>query len=378
LEGLLLPIWSEVLGVPVDVHDNFFESGGHSLLAVRLFAEIEKRLGRRLPLATLFQAPTVAQLAAEFKEDSPRWTSLVPIQTAGAKPPFFCVHGLGGNVIEFYDLARHLGPDQPFYALQSQGLDGKQPLHTSVREMAAHYVKEIRELQPAGPYFIGGRSLGGTIAFEMACQLRAAGEEVGLLALLDTYPAGYAKLLPALFQPETNFGRATTRIENHLRNLRRLSFFEKLWYLIDKARYGPRKIKSFGWRKAYRLSRRLNRRLPRIFRDIAEYNSMAGHEYVPQIYDGRVTLFWASGDLRAYDVVEGWKVLVAGGAEVQEISGTHLNIIKEPHVAELASKLTNSLARAQGKHLQMTEPPVEETLRESNDLTSKLTGTQAA
>src|SRR6185503_6746200 len=118
-----------------------------------------------------------------------------------------------------------------------------------------------------------------------------------------------------------------------------------LWYLIDKARYGPRKIKSFGWRKAYRLSRRLNRRLPRIFRDVAEYNSMAGYEYVPQIYDGRVTLFWASADLRAYDVVEGWKVLVAGGAEVQEISGTHLNMIKEPHVAELASKLTNSLAR---------------------------------
>jgi amino acid adenylation domain-containing protein len=356
LEELLLPIWSEVLGVPVGVTDNFFECGGHSLMAVRLFAQIEKRLGHRLPLATLFRAPTVAQLAAVIEDDSThQWTSLVPIQTAGANRPFFCVHGLGGHVLEFYDLARRLGPDQPFYGLQSQGLDGKQPLHTSIREMAGHYVKEMRELQPAGPYFIGGRSLGGTIAFEMACQLRGQGEEVGLLALLDTYPAGYAKLLPAVSQPETNFGRATNRVESHFRNLRRLSFTEKLSYLIEKARYAPRKMKSFVWRRAYRRYRNFNRALPRLLRDVAEYNSMAGHEYMPEAYDGRVTLFWASGDLRAYDLVEGWRVLVPRGIEVQEISGTHLNIIKEPHVAELALKLGESLARAQGRHLHVTE-----------------------
>ncbi|MFS8087174.1 MAG: AMP-binding protein, partial [Acidobacteriota bacterium] len=133
LERLLLPIWSEVLGVPVRVTDNFFECGGHSLLAVRLFAQIEKRLGHHLALATLFQAPTVAQLAAVIDVASTHeWTSLVPIQIAGDLPPFFCVHGLGGHVLEFYDLARHLGPNQPFYGLQSRGLDGKQPLHTSV------------------------------------------------------------------------------------------------------------------------------------------------------------------------------------------------------------------------------------------------------
>lgn len=351
LEKLLLPIWSEVLGVPVGVTDNFFECGGHSLMAVRLFAQIEKRLGHHLPLATLFQAPTVAQLAAAIEGDSMHQrTSLVPIQTGGANPTFFCVHGLGGHVLEFYDLARHLGPNQPFYGLQSQGLDGKQPLLTSIREMARHYIKEMRELQPAGPYFIGGRSLGGTIAFEMAGQLRAQNEEVGLLALLDTYPAGYAKLLPAVSQPETNFGRATNRIESHFRNLRRLSFTEKVLYLTEKARYAPRKMKSFVWRRAYRRYRNFNRAVPRLLRDVAEYNSMAGHEYVPQVYDGRVTLFWASGDLRAYDLVEGWRVLVPRGIEVQEISGTHLNIIKEPHVAELALKLNESLARAQGRY----------------------------
>jgi amino acid adenylation domain-containing protein len=356
LEKQLVPIWSEVLGVPVGVTDNFFESGGHSLTAVRLFAQIERRLGYHLPLATLFQAPTIAKLAATIEADSRhQWTSLVPIQTDGTNPPFFCVHGLGGHVLEFHDLARYLGAEQPFYGLQSQGLDGKYPLHSSIREMARHYINEMRELQPAGPYFIGGRSLGGTIAFEMACQLRAQRVEVGLLALLDTYPAGYAKLLPVFSQPETSFGRAANRIESHFRNLRRLSVTEKVVYLIDKARYAPRKMKSFVWRSAYKRYRNFNRAMPRLLRDVAEYNSMAGHEYVPQVYDGKVTLFWASGDLRAYDLVEGWQVLVPRGVEVKEIAGTHLSIIKEPHVAELALKLNESLARAQGPHLRITE-----------------------
>ena len=362
LEKLLLPIWNDVLGVTVGVHDNFFECGGHSLLAVRLFAEIEKRLGRRRPLATLFRAPTVAQLAAILEEDwTEAWSSLVPIQTAGDLPPFFCVHGLGGNVLEFYDLARHLGRGQPFYALQSRGLDGKQPLHNSIKEMAADYLREIRRRQPEGPYFIGGRSLGGTIAFEMACQLRAQDEEVGLLALLDTYPSGYLKLLPAVAVPKTGFGRAANRIERHFRNLRRLGFFEKISYLIDKARYAPRKIRSAVWRRIYSLYRDPHRTMPRALRSIEEFNSIAVREYAPQFYDGKVTLFWACSDLRAYDLVAGWRVLAAT-TEVHEIPGTHLDIIKEPHVGEVARKLGESLARAQGRHLRLEDRAADESL----------------
>src|SRR6185295_19030205 len=147
------------------------------------------------PLATLFQAPTVARLAAVIEKDwTPAWSSLVEIQPGGSRPAFFCVHALGGNVVEYYELARHLGEEQPFYGLQSQGFDGKRSPHTRVEDMAAHYIKELRELQPEGPYFIGGRSLGGMVAFEMAQQLRAQGQTIGLLALLDTYPSGYAKL----------------------------------------------------------------------------------------------------------------------------------------------------------------------------------------
>ena len=110
------------------------------------------------------------------------------IQAEGTRPPFFCVHGVGGNVVGFRDLARHLGPDQPFYALQPQGLDGKRECLTNIPEMAKRYMQEIRKIQPEGPYRIGGYSFGGLVAYEMAQQLEAQGEEMALLALFDTYP----------------------------------------------------------------------------------------------------------------------------------------------------------------------------------------------
>jgi amino acid adenylation domain-containing protein len=334
-EKLLAEIWRDVLGVPqIGIKENFFDLGGHSLLAVRLFAQVEKRFGRRWPLATLFQAPTIAQFAATIeKEWSPKWSSLVAIRPNGSKPPFFCVHGLGGNVLEFSDLARHLDDDQPFYGFQSQGLDGKQPLLASVEDMAAHYLKEMRELQPVGPYFIGGRSLGGTIAFEMTRQLRAAGQEIGLLALLDTYPA----------QP----ARFVRRLARHTTNLRGLSLPEKLRYVAQKARFVPRKIKGRVWRTIYDSLQKFGRTVPRALHSVTEFNSLAAHRYLPQAYDGKVTLFWACDDLRASnDLVEGWRALATGGIEVQKIPGNHLNLIKEPYVAELANKLTECLQRA--------------------------------
>jgi amino acid adenylation domain-containing protein len=344
-EKLLAEIWRDVLGVSrIGIHEDFFDLGGHSLLAVRLFAQIEKRFGRRWPLATLFQFPTVAQFAATIEKDwSPKWSSLVAIKPDGSKPPFFCVHGLGGNVLEFSDLARHLDDEQPFYGLQSQGLDGKQPLLSSVEDMAAHYVKEMRELQPVGPYFIGGRSLGGAIAFEMARQFRAEGQEIAVLALLDTYPAQPARLV--------------RRLAGHATNLRGLSFSQKLGYVAHKARFAPRKIKGRVWRTIYDSVQKFGRTLPRVLESATEFNSLAAHRYQPQAYDGRVTLFWARDDLRASnDLVAGWRALAIGGIEVQEIPGDHLNIIKEPHVAELADKLMECLRRAQNNSGAVARP----------------------
>ncbi|HKB68260.1 MAG TPA: amino acid adenylation domain-containing protein [Pyrinomonadaceae bacterium] len=351
IEQTLANIWQEMLAVEqVGVHDNFFELGGHSLLAVRLFAVIEKKFGKRLPLATLFQAPTVAQVAALLKTESrsAAWSSLVPIQPLGPKQPFFCVHAVGGNVLEYYDLARLLGPDQPFYGLQSRGLDGQQQPHTRITEMAAHYIKEIREFQPEGPYLIGGRSLGGMIAFEMASQLKAAGQEVSLLALLDSYPVGYSKMKQNAGALSGTVRRTIRRLRAHVSNLRGFSFKEKSQYVLEKAQYAPIRFKSLLWRAIYRCYKNLGRALPRALRDVQEFNWLAAHSYVPHLYDGKVTLFWASRDVRAsFDLVTGWRVLAGGGMDVHEIPGSHLDMIKEPHVSELAAKLKACLENAQ-------------------------------
>ena len=230
MQKSLAAIWSDLLEVKaIGVNDNFFELGGHSLLAVRLFAQIEKRLGKRLPLATLFQAPTIAQLApyrsrhAKDSDVAQWYFAGGRIQLAGERRsaaaefrsrPFFCVHALGGNVLEYYDLARHLGAGSTVLRIAVAGLDGSRPPHTRVEDMAAHYIKELRELQPEGPYFIGGRSLGGMVAFEMAQQLKAQGQTIGLLALLDTYPSGYAKLFRNEATLRAALGRAVEENES--------------------------------------------------------------------------------------------------------------------------------------------------------------------
>jgi aspartate racemase len=351
LELKLLTIWERVLVVgSIGIDDNFFELGGHSLLAVRLFAQIEKSFGRNLPLATLFQAPTVRQLAQLLREDgwSAPWSSLVQLQNGGDRCPFFCVHAAGGNVLEYHDLARLLGSDQPFYGLQAQGLDGSKPVHTTIKEMAAHYIKEMREVQPEGPYLIGGRSSGGTIAFEMACQLRAAGEEVALLALLDAYPAGYFKLLPGSGSFKQRAQRLLRKIQSHSDNLRELTVAAKLKYIVGKLEFAPAKAKHKIYRRAYKLYQRIGRPLPRALKNIEELNFAAVKDYVPQVYPGQATIFLASDDrTAAYDVEEGWEGLVGGGLEKVRVAGNHLNLIKEPHVHDLAEKLRECLDRAQ-------------------------------
>ncbi len=342
LELKLTRLWEKVLGIDaIGVNDNFFELGGHSLLAVRLFALIEKLFGKNLPLATLFQAPTVKQLARALREEGWQadWSSLVVIQGGDQRPPFFCVHAAGGNVLEYHDLARGLGPDQPFYGLQATGLDGKREPHTTIKQMATHYIAEMRDVQPEGPYLIGGRSSGGTIAFEMACQLSAVGQE-------DTYPAGYFKLLPGSGTPGQRARRYARKLESHIENLRRLETSAKIAYLLNKLRYAPDKIKHRLYRRAYKIYKRVGRPLPPVLKNIEEINFTAVKDYVPQTYSGNVTLFLASDLTADYDLHEGWRELVAGEIETHEIPGNHINIIKEPHVGALAEELRSCLDRA--------------------------------
>lgn len=196
VEEQLLGIWRSVLGVgQLSVTSNFFDVGGHSLLAVRIFNGIYSQFHLRLPLATLFECPTVRKMADRIRanRNSERasgeagWTTIVPIQPEGDLPPLFCVAGLGGNTLNLLPLATAIGPRQPFYGLQHRGVDGVLAPHRTIEAMAEEFVKDIRKVQPAGPYYLAGYSSGGLAAYEMASILRSNGETIGLVILLDTY-----------------------------------------------------------------------------------------------------------------------------------------------------------------------------------------------
>ena len=208
VEQSLAEIWADVLGVErVGVNDNFFELGGHSLKAVQLFVRIRKWAGIDLPLATLFRSPTVRALAelldpgcatapisgattSEISSPVQHWRSLVTMQPEGNRPPVFLIHAIGGNLLYYLSLLHHLGPDQPVYGLQARGIDGVLSPHSSIEEMASHYIAEIRSVQSSGPYFLGGASFGGTVAFEIAQQFTQQGEKVAFLVLFDSVGPG--------------------------------------------------------------------------------------------------------------------------------------------------------------------------------------------
>jgi aspartate racemase len=252
---------------------------------------------------------------------SPSWSSLVPIQPNGSKPPLFCIHGAGGTVIVYRELAQHLGPDQPMYGLQAQGLDGKQPCFTRVEDMAKHYIKEIRTIQSEGPYFIGGLSFGGTVAYEMAQQLKAQGESIGLLFMFDTFPGKYETASDLLV---------------------------KLWRLPRRDQFDYIKRKTRHYQQS--LGKRLNRFfLPRALKNVRSGINQAGMQYMIRPYPGPLTLFRASEkSLRGTrDVYAGWKDLAGGCLEVYEIPGGHVSILAEPQVLTLVQRLTVCLQRAQ-------------------------------
>ncbi|MEM1368159.1 MAG: amino acid adenylation domain-containing protein [Cyanobacteria bacterium P01_H01_bin.15] len=200
LEKQLVKIWEQVLNKrPIGVQDNFFDLGGHSLLAVKLFAEIEKRFGRTLPLATLFQAGTIAKLATVIRSEN--WlspSSLVPIQTSGSKVPLFFCPPAGGHSLIYQALARHLGPEQPIYALEIRGADGSLNLNTSLEERVQLYIKLVCQVQPQGPYTLLGLSSGGLTAWAMAHKLELQGDQVALLTLIDTSNPKKTRIMPLL------------------------------------------------------------------------------------------------------------------------------------------------------------------------------------
>ena len=340
VECQLTQIWENLLGTrPIGVKDNFFDIGGHSLLAVRLFAQIAKTFGQNLRLATLFQAPTVEQLARLLNREEPTapWSSLVALQPNGSKPPFFWVHGDSSNAL----LARYLGPEQPLYGFMHQSQDGKPARYTVVETVAAHYLEEVRTIQPEGPYFLGGYSFGGTVAFEMAQQLRRQREEVALLVLLDSYfPGKEIENITSFRNVLTNITLFRDQAHRHLRNLALLGAHEKLAYLLErvkgtiKGKINERTatISNILKRIRCRVYLALGRPIPPSLRSryILDIYYQARRNYIPQLYPGRAVYF-KSEKLSSYHRLN-WDKLIAGGLEVYEVSGHHLDLREEPYI----------------------------------------------
>jgi amino acid adenylation domain-containing protein len=339
----LAEIMARLLQLPrIGRSDDFFSSGGYSILAVSLFNEIESIFGKRIPLATLFHAPTVAALAAELEAESvtaKSWASLVPIQPTGTQSRFFCIHGAGGNILLYRDLVRYLGADYPFYGLQSQGLDKLTKPLATVEEMAEHYINEIQALQPEGPYCLGGYCLGGTIAYEMAQQLRQKGHDVALLALFDTY--NFTRIETA---PPFTFLRQ--KISFHARNIASLSWKDLGGYLSSKAR-----IASDGELRALvrtllrplQLKRSGNKSHPQEA-NVQKINDAAAAAYRPKPYPGQVTIFKPKINYNFMpDPKLGWNDTVTGALDVVELPVNPHAMLVEPFVQHLALSLAAKL-----------------------------------
>ncbi|QLE58472.1 non-ribosomal peptide synthetase [Nostoc sp. TCL26-01] len=352
VEMQLVKIWEKILGVqPIGVEDNFFAVGGNSFLAVRLFSEIEKHFDKNFRLSTLLQRPTIAQLAEVIRQEAaPQvWEHLVVMKPGiPSKLPFFCVHAIWGNILFYRGLASYLDPEQPFYALQAKGLDGQQTPMTSIPEIASSCIKEMRKMQPQGPYLLGGFSWGGTLALEIAQQLQAQGQEVKLLAIFDTGAPIANKFdgnQASNSKPQSFWSQGLLR----LRNLQKLQFSERLTYLWEKLYWH---LTAGRVSIIYRFYLHyVKRSLPELFiYNVVAANYQAYKKYVAQEYPGKITLFRAinnmtqlenSPDLR-------WGQIATNGVEIYEVLGTsHTGLMEEPHVKLLAQQLQSCLEQLQ-------------------------------
>jgi amino acid adenylation domain-containing protein len=335
LELQLVQIWEELLPTrPIGVKDSFFDLGGHSLDAIRLVAQIQKRLGQNLALAALFEGATIEQLAHLLRRQShSQPASVVAIRSTGSKPPFFCVHPAGGDVLSYKLLAQFLAADQPFYGLQAPGISDQATPYTCVKRLAAYHIAAVRTVQPEGPYLLGGWSFGGVVAFEMAQQLQQQEATVALVVLLDSFVPGIhhhsdddAELLAELAQA---YGGSVSADE-----LRPLDPQDQLPYVLQQAND--------------RISPDLGLPQLRRYFQIYKANLQAIQQYEPQRYTGQISLLRARQKINAEqpDPAVGWLPLSRQPLKVIDVPGTHQTMIEEPHVRIVAEHLQACLDAA--------------------------------
>ncbi|MEG4589522.1 beta-ketoacyl synthase N-terminal-like domain-containing protein [Microcoleus sp. MOSTC5] len=352
IEQTMASIWQEFLGIEqVGIHDDFFDLGGDSLLAVQLITKLNETLQKSLSPHSLLQSSTIAALAALIKDNSdlsdntnqplqPASESLlVEIQRGSFTQPLFLVHPVGGHVYIYRDLARYLGSDQPIFGIQAHVSDGETESFTKVEEMAARYIEAVRVQQPEGPYFLGGSSFGGTVAFEMAQQLHAQGEKIALLTLIDTPGPGQMPVLETeddtailLYLLGVGFNLSLS-----MDVLQKLDPDEQLLYFLEQVKIANRVVPpDFG--------------LPQIrqFLHLFKVHAQAMLNYIPQTYGGRIIFFRATeqNEVNAKNPELPWIEVATGGVEVREVPGNHITMNYPPHVQVMAEQLRVYLEEA--------------------------------
>jgi amino acid adenylation domain-containing protein len=351
-ERQLVAVWEQVLGIsPIGVTDDFFDLGVTSIVAARLFARLERELGTTLPLGAVFEAPTIESLALLLdvgpESGHSRWTSLVPIQSNGSRTPIFCVHGGAGTILHLQPLARRLGSEQPFYGLQSRGLYGGAPPLRTVEEMAEHYLRELRTVQPRGPFRLAGYCFGSIVAFDIAQQLVAEGEEVELLAVFNGPSPVWLRTFHSIGgQPSRRAQRTATP---HRPPVQRVAGVlvspRKQWHWLHHLVWRFRK--RFVWSPRVRLALRSGTALPEHIREdyFLQIHAAAELAYEPEPYGGSMIVFFGAG---LYDdPTLGWSGL-ATSVETVAVPGDHegnRTMMAEPYVAHVSGRLQELLTR---------------------------------
>jgi amino acid adenylation domain-containing protein len=350
LERHIAEIWETTLGIKkVSIRASYFDMGGHSLAAMRIINKINKTYSLDFGLATLFTGRTI-ECMAELIQDrlAPNTTSsIVPMQPLGSAVPLFIIHGAGGNILRFYPLAMLIGTDHPIYGVQAQSLLSGQPALLSLKDMATYYLEEIRKIQPHGPYYLLGYSFGGTVALELAQQLRAAGERVGLLGMLD---ARQHDFMTGIFKNDSVRVRLDRRLTRFAGNIDRLSIKEKLAYLEKK--FHTRTLRSI-----YSIAAALGMStVPSCMKSAEDISSVAANNYRQQSYPDGITIFRATEqpDARIPQHL-GWGPLVQGEIEIYELPGDHDRIFREQNIRILAKQLHTCLERKDAEKTRSEE-----------------------